>query len=712
MRVFFFFTLLFSLQMYGQQWNYPIAPKSTSLDTFFNVAVPDEYKALEDINNSNTQDWLNQEQQVTTSYFRKTSIDYFLDAEIASINYKSNIARRSGNLFFKYLYVDENETPSVYYSNKLVSHSESTEELIYNNVYNSDFELLLSSDKFKGTDKVNFGSVFTSGNDSLVAFFYGKKGSDWKEIGIIEPKSKRILEDHIEGVKTTNLQWDENGFYYSRFDSIDKINIHLDRPAYEKIFYHKLGTLQQEDEVVFWRNLLPDELLSFQISDDRTFLIVKDYNSKSEELSIYYKDLKKGTTFFPLVRNTKDKVSIIGNKDTLFYAFTNVHGASNNLVVEININNPTKWEKVIGESEKYYLSDAVYFDDQFLLLYQADDRQYLRLYNLHTNTSKTLQLDKVAHFELLSSDIGKGKFIFVSSSIVCPPIGWFFDANKFTLTVINKTIVDYDPAQYTITHLMYPSLDNTLIPMMVVYKKGTKLNSSAPCLLEAYGGYGVYPTPHYKRGLLSFLNRGGVYAFANVRGGQYSQKDWHKMGMGLNKQNTIDDFYAAAKYLVENKFTNPHRLAITGSSHGGLLVAACVNQHPEMFRAAIPKVGVYDLLHFDKYTVGVHSVAEFGDITQEKYFNAMFKYSPLHNIKRDVDYPAMLIMASSNDDRVPMLHSLKYIAALQENVKRSHPILLRIEKDAGHYGAQTWSTQKNAERDFYAFLFKELGIKY
>jgi prolyl oligopeptidase len=712
-KIFFLFLIFqFPFWMSAQNWVYPTLNKGKEVDTLFGVPIDDEYKILETTENPITKKWLKDQDVLTKDYFKSTQIDYFISAELAGNGYRANIPLRSGKFYFKFIREGDNVTASIFCNEYLKGYFVEDEFNSTNNIFFSEEDRLISPQKIAAKDLISFRDIKVSRDNRYAVFTFSRNGSDKLEAGIINMDGKELLEERLTNLKFAQLEWYGDGFYYTKLDTVNR-SLNRNTPSrFQKVYYHRVGTSQDQDKLVFERPSSPEDVLTVQVTEDKLFLIIYDQNKIENTNSIFLKNLTTNSTFYPLYRNFNKHVRIIGSKDSFLFAVTNFPDAHNGAVVEINTNNISEWQTVIPESKQYRIDNVAYFDDKFTLLYQADTQQVLKVVDVAKNLTQGVVLNTGYNFRLFSRTVGGGQYILESSSFFCPPIGWIYDVKSNVLNPLDYTVSQIDPTKYQVLYCKYKTKDSTEIPIYIAYKKDTKIDGSAPCLLESYGGYGIYPKPYFRDGLSSFLDRGGVYAFANVRGGDYIRKGWHETGALLNKQNSFDDFFMAAKYLVEHKYAHPKRLAITGIGHGGLVVAASVNQHPEMYRVAIPQFGLYDILRYNKYTNGVLSASEFGDIRQELHLKNIFKYSPLQNVKKGSEYPAMLIVTAENDERAPFLHSLKYVAKLQNTVTSSHPILIRVEKDAGHYGAETWQRSIREERDFYAFLFKELGIKY
>ena len=533
-------------------------------------------------------------------------------------------------------------------------------------------------------------------------------GGDWQEMEVMEVATKKKLTDKLKWLKFTGAAWYKDGFYYSRYDEPKKGEALSGQNQFQKVYYHKLGDPQAKDQLVFEDKKHPLRYFGTQITEDERFLLL--YVSEGTDgTEILYKDLKnndkdfkllfKGfTNNYSVVDNLGDKLLVYHNLNTPNYKVSLVDPKTNRMT-DFVPEKPEKLESVGTAGGKLIAS---YLKDVTTKLYQ---------YDLTTG-----KIDREIKLPGLGSAYGLGgnrddkEIFYTFTSYTVPSTIYRYDLASGKSAIFRQPEVKFTPADYETKQVFYPSKDGTKIPMFLTYKKGTKLDGTAPTLLYAYGGFNISLTPYFDAINLPFLENGGIYAVANLRGGgEYGEK-WHKAGMLLKKQNVFDDFIAAAEYLIKEKYTSTARLAIQGGSNGGLLVGACMAQRPDLFRVCFPAVGVMDMLRFHKFTVGWGWVVEYGSSEKSQAdFANLFKYSPLHALKADTAYPATLITTADHDDRVVPAHSFKFAATLQEKHQGPNPVLIRIETQAGHGGSSLTKAIDNAT-DEWAFLFYNMNI--
>lgn len=472
----------------------------------------------------------------------------------------------------------------------------------------------------------------------------------------------------------------------------------------QEVHYHVLGHPQSDDPVVFRRPQRPTTEIDIQVSSDERFCIIRERDQSTGVLNYFLRDAN--TPDAPLrlfLRKPKRSLSILDSHEGALYAVTSLDDNSYT-VVRINPDAPLAWEQVLPSVDGGLLRDAMLFDKYIAAVFQTGAEQKLVFFSYAGDIQHVVKIPPHYVFGPLRGNKYDRDLIYYYESYFLPPVVSRLDLKTFDNDLVEKTTVTYDATDFDSREVDFPSKDGTLVPMTILFKKGLKLNGENPTLLSAYGGFGIVSDPDCDPGVLYFLSKGGVYAFAKVRGGGEKGVQWHKAGKGANKQNTFDDFIAAAEYLIREKYTAPRHLAITGASHGGLVVGAAMTQRPELFRVAVPVVGVFDMLRFERFTVGDFHTGEFGSVKTEAEFKRLLSYSPLHQIKPGVNYPATLIVTAENDDRVPPLHAYKFAAALQQNPGQTNPVLLAVRKESGHYLANTAGDRIQHEADVYSFI--------
>jgi prolyl oligopeptidase len=586
---------------------------------------------------------------------------------------------------------------------------------------NGKEEVLIDPNKLSGDGLVSIGIDGFSKDKRYMAYHENKGGSDWETIYIMDLEKKEKLSDKLEWIKFGGAAWRGDGFYYSRYSKPEKGKEFLAKNEYEKIYYHKLGEEQEKDMLIYEDRKNPLMYVNPQVTEDESYLIV--YKAKGTEGTEVWYQKVSGSRFqvsgsgqggFKLLfKGFKYNYGVVDNVGDKFLVYTN-NGAGNYRVVLVDPKHPEKenWKDVIAEkSEK--LQSATTAGGKLFAEYLKDASSRIEQYNPEGKFEQEVKLPGIGSASSISGDKEDSYVFYSFSSYTEPPSIYRYEIATGKSEVFKKPRTNVNTDDYMTEEVFYPSKDGTKIHMFIVHKKGLELDGERPTLLYGYGGFNVSLTPNFNNSVYILLEKGGVYAVANIRGGgEYGEK-WHKSGELLNKQNVFDDFIAGAEYLIKNKYTNSEKLAINGGSNGGLLVGACMIQRPDLFKAALPEVGVMDMLRFQKFTVGWGWTVEYGSSDSLKYFEYLYRYSPLHNLKPGTEYPATMVITADHDDRVVPGHSFKFAAALQSIEKGGNPALIRIETMQGH-GASGMSLSKyiNKETDKWTFLFYNLGEKY
>ena len=684
------------------QLQYPVTKKVDQSDDYFGTKVADPYRWLEDDKSAETKEWVTAENIVTQAYLAK--IPYrknFQNAIEKVFNYpKYSAPFRKGEWFYFYKN-DGLQNQSVLYRQKGLNGT--VEEVLDPNKLSPD-----------GTTRLQLFSLSKDGNYAAVGL--SKGGSDWQTFYVRDMKTGNNLADELEWVKISGAAWKGNGFYYSRYPAPEKGTSGLSaKNENHQVYYHKIGTLQTEDVLVYENKENPQRFNTAGTSEDERFLFlnISDRGKGLDGNAIYFKDLTAAadTIFKPLVKEiSNDNYGVIDNTDDQFLLQTNA-GAPNSKVIAVNIKNPdlSKAQIIIPEKAEP-LQGASTAGGKLFVDYLKDVTTRTYVYDLKGTLLKEVKYPGLGNGGGLGG-YKDDKFVFyVFTSFTVPPTIYKYDIASGTSSVFRQPEVSFTPADYETKQVFYTSKDGTKIPMFIITKKGLQLDGNNVTLLYGYGGFNINLEPGFSATLLPFLNAGGVYAQANLRGGgEYGEK-WHQAGMLLNKQNVFDDFIAAGEYLIAQKYTSKEKLAIRGGSNGGLLVGAVTNQRPDLFKVAIAQVGVMDMLRFHKFTIGWNWIADYGSSEKDvANFKNLYAFSPLHNLKQDVNYPAVLITTADHDDRVVPAHSFKYAATLQEKYKGTNPVLIRIDTNSGH-GAS--NTKKNIETlaDIYSFIFYNMGV--
>jgi prolyl oligopeptidase len=683
-----------------QKLSYPTTKKVDHVDVYHGKRVADPYRWLEDDNSPQTAAWVEAQNKVTFGYLEQIPYRARLKERLERLyNYpKFSAPFRRGDLYF-YSKNEGLQNQSVIYVQRGIDGSPS---------------VLLDPNTFSADGTVRLGAFALSKDARYAAYGLSSGGSDWQEYKVMEVSTRRQLPDELKWVKVSSIAWQGDGFYYSRYDAPEKGHELSSRNENHKVYFHRVGTPQSEDKLVYEDPANPQRFHTVGTTEDERFalLTISERGKGKKGNAVYYLDRKSGaTTFKPLIAEiSDDRYGVIDNVDDKLLVETD-RRAPNGRVVMIDPARPAEanWKEVLPEKAEP-LEGAGTAGGKLFAAYLKDVTTRAYVYTLDGRLENEIKLPGIGTaggFGGLNDD----KFVFYTfTSFNFPPTIYRYDIASRRSTVFREPqIPDFKPADYETKQVFYQSKDGTRIPMFLVYRKGLRLDGNNPTLLYGYGGFNITTAPSFSPLRLALLEQGFVYASANLRGGgEYGEK-WHEAGMKLKKQNVFDDFIAAAEYLIANKYTSPQKLAIQGGSNGGLLVGAVINQRPELFRAALPAVGVMDMLRFHKFTIGWNWIADYGSSDNPAEFEALYAYSPLHNVRSGVKYPATLITTADHDDRVVPAHSFKYAATMQEKAGADNVILIRIDTKSGH-GASNTTKQLEQTADVYSFLMHNLGV--
>jgi len=693
--------LVASSALAAQQLNYPAARKVDHVDTYHGVSVPDPYRWLEDDNSADTAAWVEAENKVTFGYLDRIPFRDALRKRVIALNdyEKYSAPSRKG----PYTFFSRNsglQNQSVLYIQKGLEGT--PEVLIDPNTLSED-----------GTARLG---AFAASKDAKYAVYgVSLSGSDWQEYKVMELATKKTLADRIQWVKVSGVAWQGEGFYYSRYPAPEKGKEKASINENHQVFFHRIGTSQSDDTLVYQDAVNPQRFHTLDTTEDERFAIltISERGKGKDGNALFVRDLSKNDREFrPVIKEIGDSTfSVVDNVDDKLLVATN-HKAPNMRVVLIDPAQPDEasWKTILAERPEP-LQDVGTAGGKLFVTYMKDVTTRAYVHSLDGKLENEIPLPGPG----LAAGFGGQRddaFVFYTfnSLNVAPAIYRYDIATKKSTVFREPKIPGYDSRAYETKQVFYTSKDGARIPMFLVHKKGLKLDGNNPTLLYAYGGFNVVQWPTFSAARLALLEQGFVYASANLRGGGEYGETWHKAGTKLQKQNVFDDFIAAAEWLIANKYTSTPRLAIQGGSNGGLLVGAVMNQRPELFGVAIPQVGVMDMLRFHKFTIGWNWAADYGSSDNADEFKALKAYSPLHNIKKGVKYPATLITTADHDDRVVPAHSFKYAATLQELASKETPILIRIDTKSGH-GASNLTKSLETTGDIYAFTMFNMGLK-
>lgn len=677
---------------------YPVARKTDQVDNYHGTQVPDPYRWMEDDRSTETADWVKAENKVTFDYLAQ--IPYrkqFQDRLEQVYNYpKYSAPSRKGEWFY-FSKNDGLQNQAVLYRQKGLDGKP---------------ELVIDPNKLStdGTTRLGAFSLSKDGRYAVVGL--SKGGSDWQEYQIMELATKTYLPDKIDWVKVSGAAWQGDGFYYSRYPKPEGSALAAKNENHQ-VFFHKLNTPQSADRLVYEDTKHPQRFHIVSTTDDERFalLSISDRGQGKDGNSLLFIDATSPQkTFTPVVAEITDfSFGVVDNDGDRLLILTN-EKAPNSKVVAFDTKKKAFSTLIPEKPEPIAEGSVSAAGGKLFVEYAKDVTSKVEIFNYAGKPEGEVKLPAIGSAGGFGGE-KDDKFVFYTfTSFTFPPTIYRYDIATHKSTVFRAPEVDFNPSDYETKQVFYTSKDGTKVPMFLTYRKGLKLDGTNPTLLYGYGGFNVSLPPSFSPFRIPFLEQGGVYAQANLRGGSEYGEKWHEQGMKLKKQNVFDDFIAAAEYLIAQKYTSPAKLAVQGGSNGGLLVGAVMNQRPDLFRVAIPQVGVMDMLRFHKFTIGWNWIADYGSSDNADEFKALYAYSPVHNIRTGINYPATLITTADHDDRVVPAHSFKYAATLQEMYKGTNPVLIRIDTNSGH-GAS--NTKKNIETaaDIYSFILWNMGIK-
>lgn len=684
----------------GQKLQYPQTKKGDHVDAYFGVKVPDPYRWLEDDNSAETAQWVEAENKVTFEYLEK-------------IPYRQQVKQRLENLYNypKYTAPFHRGDNYFFYKNDGLQNQS---VLYFQKGLDGTPEVLIDPNKLSADGTARLGTFALSKNGTYAVVGVSQSGSDWQDFFVMEIATKKYFPDTLQWIKASGAAWLGNGFFYSRYDAPEKGKELSSKNVNQKVYFHTVGTLQSADELIYEDSANPERFNSVSTTQDQrfAFLSISERGKGKEGNALFYRDLSKGEkSFQPIVSEIGEfNFGVIDNIGDKLLIRTNKN-APNGKVVLVDPKNPEEknWKDVLPEKSEP-LQGTSTAGGKLIATYLKDVSTRVYVYNLNGKLENEIKLPALG----IAGGFGgekDDKFVFYTfTSFTFPPTIYRYDlATKISTVFRVPGISNFNPSDFVTKQVFCKSKDGTKVPMFIVHKKGVALNGKNPTLLYGYGGFNISTTPGFNPLRLALLEQGFVYASANMRGGgEYGEK-WHKAGTKVRKQNVFDDFIAAAEYLIVNMYTSPSRLVMQGASNGGLLVGAVMNQRPDLFRVAIPQVGVMDMLRFHKFTIGWNWIPDYGSSDTEEEFQAIYKYSPLHNIKEGMSYPATMITTADHDDRVVPAHSFKYAATLQEKYQGDNPVLIRVQTRSGH-GASSTTKALEETADIYSFIFYNLGV--
>ncbi len=679
--------------------NYPKAETVDSVDTYFGHEVSDPYRWLEDDNSDETAEWVKAENNVTHDYLSKIPFREDLEKRLTEIwNYpKNGVPFKKGDNYF-------------FFKNNGIQN----QSVLY---ITDDLEkqamVLLNPNLLAEDGTVALAGLSISKDGKYLAYSTASGGSDWNEIFVMEIKSRKMLGERIKWVKFSGISWWKDGFFYSSYDEPKEGDELSGQNQFHKVYYHKLGTKQSEDILIFNDEDHPLRNFYAYLTEDKSFLMISESESTSGN-SLYAAKITdlNDINFKVIAEGFEYDYSVVDNIDNQLLIKTN-HQAPKGKLILSDFENPgtENWKTIIGEKEDV-LENASIVGGKLLAQYLKDASNVAYFYDLVGNLLNELKLPAIGSLNGFNGEKDETTAFYGFTSFTYPSSVYKYDLTTNTSELYKSSEVDFEPEIYKTEQIFYESKDGTKVPMFIVHKKDLKMDGNNPTILYGYGGFNISLSPSFSISRAAFLEQGGIYVMANLRGGGEYGEEWHEGGILQDKQNVFDDFIYAAKYLIANKYTSSEKLAIIGGSNGGLLVGACMTQQPELFKVAIPIVGVMDMLRYHNFTIGWAWAADYGrSDDSEEMFKYLLGYSPLHNIKKDVNYPATLAITADHDDRVVPAHTFKFMATLQENDGGKNPVLIRVETKAGHGAGKPTEKQIEEAADMYSFIMYNLGMK-
>ncbi|TCS89949.1 prolyl oligopeptidase [Anseongella ginsenosidimutans] len=702
---FFLAAFLFSCQLTKKDHNvseiklkeYPETRKDTTVeDVFFGTTVKDPYRWLENDTSLATAEWVKARNDVTFDY-------------LSQIPFRENIRERLEQLwnYEKFSAPFKEGDWTYFYKNDGLQN----QYVLYRQKEGGEPEVFLDPNEFSKDGTTSLAGISFTRDGSLAAYLVSEGGSDWRKVIVMNAENKEIIEDTLMNVKFSGIAWQGNeGFYYSSYDKPSegsRLSAMTDR---HKLYYHRLGTSQASDRLVFGGDETPRRYIGAYLTEDERYLVITAANTTTGN-ELYIRDLQQaGGDIIPVVRNMENEHTIVANQDSLLYILTNLDAPNQQLVTAVaGAHQPDNWNVLIPETEN--VLGVSTGGGKLFARYLKDATSLVQQYDMDGKLERTIDLPGLGSAGGFSGKEGQDTLYYTFTSYIYPPTIFSYHPDSGTSEVYRKAEVQFDPEAYVSEQVFYTSKDGTRIPMIITYKKGLEKDGSNPAMLYGYGGFNISLTPGFSVSNIILLENGGIYAVPNIRGGGEYGEDWHLAGTKMNKQNVFDDFIAAAEYLIEHKYTSSERLAIAGGSNGGLLVGACMTQRPELFKVAFPAVGVLDMLRYHEFTAGAGWAYDYGTAGDSKeMFEYLYGYSPYHNLRPGTDYPATLVTTAEHDDRVVPAHSFKFAARLQEYHSGEDPVLIRIETKAGHGAGKPTSKIIEEQADKWAFFFQNVGV--
>ena len=689
-------TVLLSTSASAQGIQYPKADKDGTVDNYFGTEVADPYRWLEDDTSAKTAAWVEAENKITNAYLSKIPFRQKLLKRLTEVaNYEKLSAPRKHHGRWYFYKNDGLQNQYVMYVMDQLGGTP---------------RIFLDPNKLSTDGTVALQGVYFSNNGKYAAYTISRSGSDWQEFYVIDLKTGQLTTDHIEWAKFSGAAWQGDGFYYSAYDAPTQGKEFSNVNEGMKIYYHKIGT-PQSDDVLFYQNpAQPKRFYTVSVNEEETMMFLYEDGAGAGN-TLFVRDLRKpNSQFIQMTADMDYRYTPLYTEGEKIYLFTN-YGAPRNRIMTADINRPgiNDWQELIAEQQNV-LNNADVINRQLILTYSQDASDHAYLYGLDGRQIREVKLPSVGSVGF-TGDEHEPECFYTFTSFTVPGTIYRYDLATGESTLYAKPNVKFQQEDYTSEQVFFQSKDGTRIPMFLTYKKNVK--SPRPVYLYGYGGFNIALVPSFSANRIPFLEQGGIYAQVTLRGGSEYGEEWHLAGTKMQKQNVFDDFIAAAEWLIREGYTTNEKIAIVGGSNGGLLVGACMTQRPDLFRVAIPQVGVMDMLRYHKFTIGWNWASDYGTSEDSReMFEYLRGYSPLHNLKPGTSYPATLVTTADHDDRVVPAHSFKFAATLQECHKGTNPVLIRIDTKAGHGGGKPLAKILEEQADIYSFILYNMGIKF
>ncbi len=688
---------------------YPNVRRDDVVDDYFGTEVADPYRWLEDESHPDTKEWIKTQNELTFDY-------------LSEIPFKNRIKERLEELMDYPRYSSPYKEGEYYYFFKNDGLQEQS-AMYRQKGLDGTAELFLDPNDFSEDGTISLSGWSFSKDGKYFSYGVSRGGSDWKEVRVMEVANKRMLRDHLKNIKFSTPSWYKDGFYYSRFEQPKEGETYSEKNTHQKIYYHKVGDDQSQDILIYEDPEHPTRNGNIYVTTDEKYAFLSIWEGTHNNTLYFAKAdiVPKGfcpiadavtSGFKPIADEMDGNYWIVDNIDDQFLLMTD-YKAPNYRLVQVNPKKTKrkKWKDIIPES-KHVLESVSHHGGKLIAKYAEDVQSKLYVYSTSGKKENTIELPGPGTVGGLFGKKDENITFFGFTSFTVPTNIYQYNIETQELSLFKASEMSADLEQFETKQIFYKSKDGTKVPMFITYKKGLELNGNNPTYLYGYGGFNISIDPQFSSQLLVFLENGGVYASANLRGGSEYGEKWHQDGMLDNKQNVFDDFISAAEYLIAEKYTSSDKLAIAGRSNGGLLVGAVMTQRPELFKVALPTVGVLDMLRYHKFTIGWAWAVEYGSSENEAQFKTLYQYSPLHNIKKGTQYPATLVLTADRDDRVVPAHSFKFISELQAAQAGNAPCIIRVDVKAGHGAGKSMSQFIDERADIWAFVFNHLGMTF